>query len=73
MAREMNPLRTTTPIVIKKIIKTRLRRLAKDHNTRKGTESDEMIIIRILTEYEHNHPDEIRDVPQTTYRIKTNS
>jgi len=69
MARQMNPLRDTTPIVIKKTTKTRLRRLAKDHDTRKGTDSDETIIIRMLTEYEHNHPDQIRD-PQTTYRIK---
>lgn len=69
MARKMNPLRLTTPIVMKKINKTRLRRLAKDHPNRKGTESDEMIIVRILTEYERNHPTEIRE-PQTTYRIK---
>ena len=66
----MNPLRDTTPIVVKKTTKTRLRRLAKDHDTRKGTDSDETVIIRILTEYERNHPSEIRDMPQTTYRIK---
>ena len=69
----MNPLRDTTPIVIKKTTKTRLRRLAKDHSTRKGTDSDETVILRILTEYEQNHPDQIRDIAQTTYRIKPNS
>jgi len=69
MARQMNPLRLTTPVVIKKTTKTRLRRLAKDHPTRNGTESDEMIIIRLLTEYEQKHPEEIR-IPQSTYRVK---
>ncbi len=69
MARKMNPLRLTTPIVIKKTTKTRLRRIAKDHPNRKGTESDEMVIVRLLTEYERNHPNEIRE-PRTTYRIK---
>lgn len=69
MAREMNPLRLTTPVVILKTTKTRLRKLAKDHPTRKGTESDEMVILRLLTEYEQNHPGEIR-TPQSTYREK---
>lgn len=69
MAREMNPLRSTTPIVIKKTTKTRIRCLAKDHPSRKGTESDEMIILRLLTEYEQKHSEEIR-IPQSTYRIK---
>jgi len=69
MARKMNPLRTTTPIVIKKTIKTRIRRLAKDHPDRKGTESDETVVLRMLIEYERNHPNEIRE-PQTTYREK---
>jgi len=69
MARAMNPLRLTTPIVILKTTKTRLRRLAKDHTSRKGTESDEMIIFRLLTEYEQKHLEEIRE-PQTTYRVK---
>ena len=69
MARKMNPDRLTTPIVILKTTKTRLRRLAKDHPTRKGTESDETVLLRILTDYEKNHPEEIRE-PQTTYRVK---
>jgi len=69
MARKMNPLRLTTPIVIKKTTKTKLRSLAKDHPTRKGTESDEAVLLRILTYYEKNNPEEIR-TPQTTYRIK---
>lgn len=72
MARKMVPTRLTTPIVIKKTTKTRLRRLAKDHPSRKGTESDEMVIIRLLTEYEHNHPDEVK-IPRSTYREKSTS
>jgi len=67
MARKMNPLRNNTPIAIKKTTKTMIRRLAKDHPDRYGTESDEMIIHRLVTEYYKNHPDEIRE-PQTTYR-----
>ena len=72
MAREMVSTRLTTPVVILKTTKTRLRKLAKDHPNRKGTESDDMVIIRLLTEYETNHPTEIRE-PQTTYRVKSTS
>ena len=72
MAREMVSTRLTTPIVIKKTTKTRLRRIAKDHPDRKGTESDEMILIRLLTEYETNHPEEIKE-PRTTYTSKITS
>lgn len=72
MARKMVAERLTTPIVVKKTTKTRLRRLAKDHPSRKGTESDEMIIIRLLTEYEKNHIDEIQ-TPRSTYREKSTS
>lgn len=71
MARKQNPLRLTISIVIKKTTNTRLRRLAKDHPTRKGTESNEMVILRLLTEYEQKHPEEIR-IPQSTYRVKQN-
>lgn len=63
----MNPLRDTTPIVVKKSTKTKIRKLAKDHPKRKGTETDENVILRILQEYEHNHPNEIRE-PRSTYR-----
>ena len=70
MARKMVSTRLTTPIVIKKTTKTRIRRLTKDHPNRKGTESDEMVIIRLLTEYEHNHPDQIK-IPRPTYREKS--
>lgn len=70
MARKMNPLRLTTPIVIKKTTKTKIRKLAKNHPTRKGTESDEMVILRILIDYEKNHPSEIEIVPRSTYREK---
>jgi len=69
MSRKMNPDRLTTPVVILKTTKTRLRKLAKDHPTRKGTESDEMVILQLLKEYEQNHPEEIR-APQSTYRVK---
>ncbi len=69
MARQMNPLRLTTPIVVLKTVKTRIRRLAKDHADRKGTESDQAVIIRLLNYYEKDHVNEIKE-PRTTYRIK---
>lgn len=69
MARKMVSTRLTTPIVIQKTLKTRLRKLAKDHTTRKGTESDNDVLLRLVIEYETNHPDEIR-IPQSTYREK---
>lgn len=72
MARKMNPLRYNTPIALKKSTKTMLRRIARDHPDRAGTESDETIVHRILAEYCKNHPDEIRE-PQTTYRNKPTS
>lgn len=63
----MNPLRKTTTIVILKTTKTRVRSLAKDHNKRKGTETDESVLLKLLSYYEQNHPNEIRE-PKPTYR-----
>ena len=69
MTRKMNPLRLTTTVVIKKTTKIKLRRLTKKHPTRKGTESDEDVLCRILIYYEQNHPEEINE-PQSTYEVK---
>lgn len=73
MAREMVDTRLTTPVVILKTTKTRIRKLAKDIPKKSRTESDDMVIIRLLTEYEINHPTEISLIPKSTYKKKPTS
>ena len=56
MARPSNPNRVATPISILKSQKLRIRKYAQPDQKRKGYESDAVVLERILSEYEKNHP-----------------
>jgi hypothetical protein len=68
MARPANPNRVTTPISILKSQKLRLRKYAQPDQKRKGYESDQVVLERILREYETNHA--INCEPKSTYATK---
>lgn len=65
MARPANPVRVTTPISILKSQKNRLRKYAQPDKNRKGYESDSVVLERILSFYEQQHP--ISCDPKPTY------
>ena len=56
MARPSNPNKVSTPISILKAQKLRIRKYAQPEQKRKGYESDSVVLERILSEYEQNHP-----------------
>ena len=68
MARPANPNRVTTPISILKSQKLRLRKYAQPDIKRKGYESDQVVLERILKEYEVNHA--VNCEPKSTYATK---
>lgn len=70
MARPSNPNRVSTPISILKSQKMRIRKYAQPDQKRKGYESDSVVLERILSEYEQNHPANCD--PKSTYATKNN-
>jgi hypothetical protein len=68
MARPSNPNRVATPISILKSQKLRIRKYAQPDQKRKGYESDAVVLERILSEYEKNHPANCE--PKSTYASK---
>lgn len=70
MARTMNPERKTTPIVVTKHQKARIRAYAEKSTFRTGYESDSQVLERILADYEARHPLADR-TPKPTYVRKS--
>ena len=70
MARNRNPNRTTTPIMIDKILKLKLDRLRNKDSKRLGNESDNTVLSRIVPIYMNEHQSEVHE-PRTTYASKT--
>lgn len=71
MARKRNPNRTTTPIMIDKVLKLKLDRLRNKDSKRQGNESDNTVLSRIVPIYMSEHQGEVHE-PRTTYSSKTN-
>ena len=71
MARIRNPNRTTTPIMIDKILKLKIDRLRNKDSKRQGNESDNTVLSRIIPIYMEEHSSEVHE-PRTTYSSKTN-
>lgn len=70
MARPANPNKLTTPISILKSQKARMRVYAEPSKKRKGNESDEEVLERILTFYEQHH--NVTDKrPKPTYNFSS--
>jgi len=72
MARQSNPNRTKTPIMIDKSLKLELNQIRNKSNVRQGNESDNDLLFRIIRFLRQNHPTLFHE-PRTTYTIKTNN
>lgn len=72
MPKPQNPNRTKTTIgEVPKTLILRIRKYAKKDPNRKGNESTAVILQRILTQYEQDHPAPTQ-IPQPTYNKPNN-
>ena len=70
MARQKNDNRKSTPVMIEKTLKGTLDTLRNPDSKRKGNESDNTVIKRIVEIVTREHPELIHD-PRNTYTSKS--